>query len=510
MQGEKTSKGLIMNKNKVLIILIAFVAFLTIITLLFRYHFESSDSEDNSELKNFIGMIDFQNIEKVIVRDGQELAFEMTYELDHLNEGRWALSSDRDVFFLEQMTQEQMSLYISLIESTYSERILHNVDDMSIYGLDRPTISISFYQNDGQIINVFVGEKTSDGNHFFVCTDQNNDVALIPVDMYSFLKEFELFFVDKNMMQLSYWDITHLEMYRAFDDFGAEIYSSANAMDASDNLSDWQFVSPIHWPAGDQFNRIILQLFYLSVTRYYRVDDSEVYGFDRDNSDYLFVFHDSHGEKQRIYLTDTRGDRFIGFSDAHNLFFSIDQSRISGLQTPIVNLLNSQIIPFTIYQTNRIECYFPEGDFYMNIDIEEGQLISSDDAFVYLNGQYAKVRSSDNQYYFDLLFRSIVGISIDSIEVDNTLSLDELDQINPDIRILFNIDGRRTIEYSFFERNHNSLYLFIDGEYSGLTVSRESLYGYDIGFFPDLGVWGAYRLLEEALDAQVAGIYDIY
>ena len=99
-----------------------------------------------------------------------------------------------------------------------------------------------------------------------------------------------------------------------------------------------------------------------------------------------------------------------------------------------------------------------------------------------------------------MLFASIMEIRFGEVSED----IASADDITVSIRIVKKNNQVSTIELS---PDHDDLYaLFLDGHFTGFLVSSNEIYSDKIA---EPGVWYAYELLNQALDGQINGKYDV-
>ena len=183
--------------------------------------------------------------------------------------------------------------------------------------------------------------------------------------------------------------------------------------------------------------------------------------------------------------------------------FTIATSQITGMQTPISDLIHPYLDYQFIYDVTKIDATFPEGSFSMDIDIATGGQIVDDASTVLINGRNAKVYNNDGRSYFALLYESVMLIQITDFDFDVT------PENTHDITIDVTTTDGLTKKIELAKRDDSTYYAFIDGIYQGFIVNASELYQNNGSDMTIYGAWPAYLRLIEALDGATLGIYQI-
>lgn len=61
-------------------------------------------------------------------------------------------------------------------------------EQLATFGLTEPSMKITLTLEDGEVINIDVGDKTPDGNNFYVKAPNRNDVATVDITWYEVME----------------------------------------------------------------------------------------------------------------------------------------------------------------------------------------------------------------------------------------------------------------------------------------------------------------------------------
>jgi len=184
--------------------------------------------------------------------------------------------------------------------------------------------------------------------------------------------------------------------------------------------------------------------------------------------------------------------------------FSLGTAAITGLQTPLVELINPYLSYEFISNVKNIEATFPDGSFSMDMDVAAGASITDKDSVVKVNGMNAKVTDKTNRSYFANLYESIVCINIGDFDF-------AAKPVNTkDITIAITLKDNTQKIINLAVKDENTYYAFIDSAYVGFLVSKDEIYRDNGANLYDYGAWAAYDRLIEAIDGDNgSGVYVI-
>lgn len=147
-----------MKKYKTMIIFIA------VFVVLFGLYFVMglvNKSQSQKELEDTIMVTELSNITSVEYTDGETtMSFTKT-------EGVWT-ATDNDEINLDSSAVETIVSAVSYIEAV---RILEGADELSAYGLEEPTYTITMKTEAGKEVTLYIGNSV-DGNYYATTGDK--------------------------------------------------------------------------------------------------------------------------------------------------------------------------------------------------------------------------------------------------------------------------------------------------------------------------------------------------
>ncbi len=138
-----------------------------------------------------------------------------------------------------------------------------NCADLSVYGLDPASYSVSFTSPE-KTITLHIGNKTKDGTQYYASVDDGNDVYLINESLVTFKDSEPLLYMDKVVYMVMYTELSkvHITMNGVTRTMQYEF--------DKDNKPTYIFeghrISDIYSEAGESFTRLLTSLYYLEMT----------------------------------------------------------------------------------------------------------------------------------------------------------------------------------------------------------------------------------------------------
>ena len=415
---------------------------------------------------------------------------------------KWAYSSAEEDVSAYSFSQANMLSFVNIMrELTVSDNVGQGVD-LSEYGLDKPQYTITYKLANGEEHNLVFGDLTRDDSSVYCRLDGTGDVFTTSKIKLTKCKSTILDFLDLTITAITDTDVASISFKRSSDNLdalvqGAQVLSN----DGSTSEFGWVFNKPFSIEASPEFDSLVTSVFDLSVTSYVDLNPSDYAKYGLDKPAYEFGITLNSGKLVKISLSRDMGGIYYGISSASPAVFTLSKDVVTGLETPLLEL----IIPYLSYNfisnVKTIDATFPEGSFKTTMEVGANAKISDDTSKVTLDGRNAKVFSSDNRSYFAVLYEALVCIDISDFDFD-AKPVD-----TKDITIVITKNDSTQITIDLAVKDENTYYAFIDGVYQGFLVDRDSLYKDNGATLFDYGIWAAYNLLNKAIDGQVNGVY---
>ncbi len=418
----------------------------------------------------------------------------------------WAYNEDGSEDTAYNFSQTNIATFISVM-STFQiiDQVTEGTDTFAEYGLDDPTYTVEYTLTDGTTFTIYIGDLTYDSLYVYFTLDDSGIVYTTYQVKSTKCDSSMIDFIDLSILSVDQEDVKTFSFVRSGEgiSFSADAVTTRSA-DGSSTEFGWQFTKPFTIEASAFFTNLVDSFIDLSAVSYVEIgSDIDYSQYGLDNPAYIITIELTTGKIVTISLSEAvDGSYYCASSNAPGVF-TIATSQITGMQTPISDLIHPYLDYQFIYDVTKIDATFPEGSFSMDIDIATGGQIVDDASTVLINGRNAKVYNNDGRSYFALLYESVMLIQITDFDFDVT------PENTHDITIDVTTTDGLTKKIELAKRDDSTYYAFIDGIYQGFIVNASELYQNNGSDMTIYGAWPAYLRLIEALDGATLGIYQI-
>lgn len=487
----KSLKNLLIPAIVIVVLLIGTI-------LWFKLKPEDADSTSTSEQTHIdVLTVDLTTVDNVTVdrKSGDQLKFVSSFDSQGVQSWTYASVDAKDGV---SYSQSSMESYLSIMSSYSASSQVTDATDLSEYGLDDPSYTITINCIDGTSHVVYIGNKTYDEQDCYFMVDDSTQVYVTAVIKCVYGDYTSIDFLDTQLLNIDYSQIDTLEFSRASD--GIDLVTNCTI---NDETGDPQYfvTEPYNIQTSAYFENLAEYIATLEITSYLDIPDDQLSDYGLDNPEYAFIFTMDSGDKIEINLSGDMGGFYYGTCTGVDNYFKVSNQQIQGLETPILTLLSSYVNYVSASNVKNIDVTYGSESFEFDIDTEE--TISSDDATVTLNGRNAIISDSSGRTYCAVLFESLACIQIGGIDLEATPSG------NSAMTISYLMKNGDSKEVSLIERDNESYYVMIDGEYSGFFIYAEEIFNDGGTDTYSYGVWAAYELLSTAIDNSIGGVYDI-
>jgi hypothetical protein len=496
------------NLTVPVIILVVMILGLVAYNVFVKKEVPSDTLESTEAVKSYLLNYTSDMISSVVISssDGSEYSVSAS---DKLADGSmtWSYMNTSLDHSQYAMSQPYLAAFVSAMSSfKINQEVTSGKDTFAEYGLDEPLYTINISLTTGEKHSLYIGNNTHDDASVYCTLDDTGTVYTIDVIKATKCKSTILDFLDANIFSVTGNDIATISMKRPEDPVTLTMnrvqYVDENGTETGDIY--WNIVEPLQHDASPVFSNLIDSLLLLSVTSFVELNPSDLSQYGLDNPAYVFDFLLNSGEKMQIILSKDMGGVYYGASTTSPAVFVLSTEQIYSLQAPLLEIIDPYLHYVFLRDIQHIEATFPEGSFYMDMDVGVGDTAVSDESSVSLDGRNAKVTSDDasrNRSYFSLLFEAISVIKISEMDFIS-------DPINTkDISIIITKTNTEQIVIDLAVRDENTYYAFIDGVYQKFIINKAELYQDNGSDFEDYGIWPAYVLLDKAIDNAFNGVY---
>lgn len=489
-----------MKLGKKLYIMLGVCAALIIALVLWLVFKPADTTTDTSETESIdVFALSASDVQKITVT-GPDNAVTLSSTFNSDGTQVWEFTSSSDSESIDY-SQDTMAQYVTILSNYTAQAVIaENCEDMTDYGLEDPLYTVSLTSFTGETSEIYVGNKTFDSSACYFCIAGESTVYTTAVIKNTYCAMTEIDFLDSQLLNIDYDSISTIDFDRTSDDTHI---TATCTVDPETGDPTYHCTSPFDLDCSAYYGNLIEYIATLEITAFEDLSDEEITQYGLDNPTYHFMFNMKNGTYTEIYLSSEVNGYYYGKLSGLDHYFIVSTDQISGLDTPILTLLTSYINYVSAFDVSKITGSYEGQTFELEIDTESA--ISDDDATVTLDMRNAKITSSNDRSYAALLFESCSCIEIGGVDLE----------ADPDIsdsvlELEFIMKDHSTKTLNFVQRNDNSYYIFVDGEYSYFyTYNAELFYDGGTEITSSYGLWPAYELLVTAIDNQLNGIYDI-
>ncbi len=451
--------------------------------------------EETSIQVVFVSAADIKAL-NVHKRVGNDIRFESTTS----DEGSitWTLIDDDPSNDEAALSVNTINSYISVLSTIYANSVITEPSALSDYGLDDPEYTVTFELNDGSVKTIYFGNTTYDsGNCYFMVEGDSNVYTCLTIKrIYAAYNYID--FLSSQLVNIAFDNIATVSFDRTLDDTHFTATCEINETGAP----VYTCVEPYQIQTSTYFESLVSKIVNLEISGFVDISDDQLSEYGLDEPAFTFTFVLKTGETVVIELSQNLNGSFYGRYSGVDEYFEVSSMQISGLETPILTLLNSYIHYFSASEISSISGSYGDQSFNYVIDVESA--INDADGSVMLNGRNALVTNSEGRRsYAAILYESLICIDVGGIEVDANPTYE------PVLNFTYVTKDYQSISVDYVQRSTDSYYVFINGEYSCFYVYSRELFrdgGTDTFSY---GAWSAYELCETAIDNQLNGMYDI-
>ena len=418
----------------------------------------------------------------------------------------WDYASDREDMSGYKFSQANLSSFVSIISSCDTVKtIADSKDSLSEYGLVNPAYTVKYTLISGEVHTLLFGNKSYDGKDVYCTLDDTGIVNTTYLIKEATCDASLIDFLDLAITSVKAKDIASVSFIRTEDNL--DLVVAGQLVPTADGTSSefgWEVTSPFAIEASAAFGTLMDSVLALKVTSYVDLNPNNYAKYGLDKPAYTFDITLTSGNHLQIMLSKDMGGIYYGASTESPAVFSLGTAALTGLQTPLVELINPYLSYEFIANVKNIEASFPDGSFSMDMDVAKGGLITDKESVVKVNGLSAKVTDNAKRSYFANLFESIVCINIGGFDF-------AAKPVNTkDITITITLKDSTQKIINLAVKDENTYYAFIDGAYVGFLVSKDEIYRDNGANLYDYGAWAAYDRIMEAINGDNgSGVYVI-
>ena len=212
-----------------------------------------------------------------------------------------------------------------------------------------------------------------------------------------------------------------------------------------------------------------------------------------------------NGDTVELFFSNKISGFYYCYMTGMDKYFMLSEYQIEGLELQETVLIDPYVCYCYAKDYTSITGQYEDKSFRLDLNVTEGQSITSEESTVQLDGRNAKIIDDGGRSYCSILFESIACIKIGGSEVDSVPDTTG----DPVLSLSFIDKSYKTTVYEFYTRDSDSYYVFKDGEYTHFFVYAREIFNNGGRDTYSYGWWSAYELLSEAITANINGVYTL-
>ena len=328
------------------------------------------------------------------------------------------------------------------------------------YGLDVP-ITISAKMDDGSVNTIEVGNMTPTRDGYYLKKKGSNEVYIVSLDSGDILS------ADENTLWNSFiYSVTREQLTG---------YSINNRDETpfslkKDSKGFWKLVAPIKAEVNTQkMDDILDSILSLSA---YELEDKNPSNLDKyglKNPTYSMGIETAQGRITVLFGDEKVRNSLIYAKLANSKeVFTIREKFISLIDTAVEEVINPFIFFAKLNEVSKVVT--KDNGETVTSEIKTDSSGNSDKDIYLVNGKNANVKDSDGNYPFRKYFTALIGITLDKVAAT------ENPKDKPAISITYYLKkSSSAAKVDYVPRDTDYYYVFKNGKYTGLLVSRDKL-----------------------------------
>ena len=399
-----------------------------------------------------------------------------------------------------EISQSAISSYVSILSSYVANSTIFEAGDVAEYSLDDPDFTITLDKYDGTTTHIYIGSYTFDNDGVYFMLDNDPNVYITAKLKRDYCDYTLIDFASTKILELDFADVETVEFKRSTD--GVDLVAVPVATGDSFEHPDFNVISPVECPANDNFESIVEYIAALEIAKYEDIQEADLASFGLDAPAFEFIFTMGDGSEISVSLSSNMSGKYYGYCSEIEGYFSLNVLQFSGVETPVMSLLDSYIAMYDANEVSSITGTYGEDSFEYVLNVRDS--FSDENAAATLNGRNAFVRIVEGgRSYAAILFESIVGMQYSGMAPDADPDL------SPALTYTIVTNDYAIVTIDFVDRGDGSFYVFIDGEYTGFYVMSSVLFADGLDDPYGYGSWAAYELTVEAIDCSISGVYSL-
>ena len=412
----------------------------------------------------------------------------------------------------DQSALNQMVVDIAIFAERGS--VDDGMDRLEEFGLETPayTIKLEYINHDDH--TVYIGDYTYDNKSVYAYTDRASAVAILPTTKRTTCERSVMDLLSKRILNLNPVTVDTVDFQRLFDNLDITAVlklgdeESLNAFlqhtgeDAGTIYCLSEAISPIRSEGRDPLTNLLIGLYMLEATEYIELNPKDLSKYMLDDPAYTFTLKTKEEGDILVVFSENLGGKYYCYVSNYDAVFTVQSTKIEGMQTPYINMVNPFIFYTMISDIEKIEYKSLEGQFVLDVDVPKDKSPHDPESTLLLNGVDAKVKTGSTSYPASLCTATA---SLRFTDYDNR----DTPTNTKDISIKVTKKDGTTYSVELAKRDDESFYAFVDGEFHGQIVADYLIHGNGGSDVYGYGAWALYQKTLEAIAGATNGEYPL-
>jgi len=399
-------------------------------------------------------------------------------------------------------SQNLMDEYVSELSSFLGCVLVAEKGNLSEYGLDQPSYTVTITKNDGSTSTILIGDLSPNNEKCYVCSAGSSAVYSINARKRQYASFTAKDFLDRKVADISLSALESVRFERRNDSL--DLFANCSYDDSSESAA-FKFTKPFEVDSSTNFQRLIENICNLEAYGYEDSSSENLAKFGLSKPSYTVTLRTKNASVFTFDFSSVASGYYYGRLNGSGKIFKVSSNKFDNLESPLLILISSYVFYDTCDNILSVECSGQDNRFILKLDIPKGKAFSDAEAAATLDGRNAKVFSSSGRSYAAMLYESIFCIDIGGVEETANVSSSAV----PEMTITIFDRNHSSFVYTFYKRNTESYYVFKNGEYTKFYVFSRELYNDGGTDTYNYGIWPAYDLLTKAITNSLNGVYDI-
>lgn len=378
----------------------------------------SPDPTETSSSLDVVDLFDFnwQDVTKMILRrgDGEIVLTKEKRAVESIetdNEGNEKkVIEEKELWFNPDFDVENSKaedIAVTANSLTTKRLIDANPSDISIYGLDKPDVTI-FITSGGKEYGIEIGNETPTKDGYYVRKTGSTEVYTISSYSAESLKYGKFDIMNRNLYgtnAISVEDIKSLKLIKS----GATVFSAQ----MGSAPTKWQLTEPFEWEVEySELAQFLNWLYGLRVSKFTEEDAQDLNQYGLDNPKYVFEYT-LDGKDYSLKLGNLKDSYYYGMLNDNGTVFTVDSSSLNFVDTPLINIVSRFVYLPSIYDVEKVVIEIDGRTDVMDINTSEDAIAESD---FRLNGR--KMETDEEVSLFRKYYQGVIGALADKIDLE--------------------------------------------------------------------------------------------